>query len=332
MMKTQNIRRNIRSSSEGAAQDVPKLGRVTRLRGPNRANGIDPVIRRGRKARQRAAWIWSLALASVALVVILVFSAVYMRSHKGGVVIADSARRPENVRIASRFPSPGEDEALALVKRAVANRDPGMVGMYMHRRETDAAKVVEFMAGLEARDGRIERMSWLGSMDVEGMLIDGVLLACAGKGTPIERLAFLVPDEAGVWKVDFEAFARTSTPTWKDFMEGRAERAEVRVLVARDSYFNGPFGDESQWGCFALAAPDAKQWLSDGEELLRGYCRKGSPQSKALERMFRDGARMRRATLEILRTKGAEARQFEITRVLSEDWVLPARPFDEKFN
>jgi hypothetical protein len=36
-----------------------------------------------------------------------------------------------------------------------------------------------------------------------------------------------------------------------------------------------------------------------------------------------------RVTLEIRRTAGAESRQFEITRVLAEEWVLAAAPFDE---
>jgi hypothetical protein len=36
-------------------------------------------------------------------------------------------------------------------------------------------------------------------------------------------------------------------------------------------------------------------------------------------------------TVEIRRTEGADFRQFEITRVLAGDWVLPPKPFDEKF-
>ena len=35
--------------------------------------------------------------------------------------------------------------------------------------------------------------------------------------------------------------------------------------------------------------------------------------------------------LEIRRIEGAESRQFEITRVLAEDWVMSAKPFDENF-
>ena len=65
-----------------------------------------------------------------------------------------------------------EDEALDLVKRALANRDPGKVESFFHLGGASPDEVVEFIAGSEARDGRIERYDWLSSMDVEG-LADG---------------------------------------------------------------------------------------------------------------------------------------------------------------
>jgi hypothetical protein len=44
-----------------------------------------------------------------------------------------------------------------------------------------------------------------------------------------------------------------------------------------------------------------------------------------------DSKNLKRATLEIRRTEGAGDRQFEITRVMAEDWVMSATPFDENF-
>jgi hypothetical protein len=132
--------------------------------------------------------------------------------------------------------------------------------------------------------------------------------------------------------MDFEAFARTSRPSWQDFLERRVDRARVRVVAAEDSYYNGPFIDEDQWKCYALISTEAREWLPEDKEILRGYCRKESPQAKAMERIFSDGSRMKRVTMEILRREDARPRQFEITRVLAEDWVLPPEPFDAKFN
>jgi hypothetical protein len=74
----------------------------------------------------------------------------------------------------------------------------------------------------------------------------------------------------------------------------------------------------------------------DTTEIMLGYCRKDSPQARAMELIVSsaDGderRRLNRATLELRRPEGAENRQFEITRVLAEDWVLGAKPFDATF-
>lgn len=282
-------------------------------------------------ARRRTLLLWSGFFSVLTLAVIVGFTMFWVRSHRRAPETLDLTRETKNVRIASRFVSPGEDEALALVNEALANRDPEMVESSMRPGTTEPSKIVEFMKGLATRDGGIQRVSWLSSMDVDGMLMEGVHVV-SGKTAPIAYIAFLVPDDAGVWKMDFEAFARVSTPMWKDFLAGSADRALVRVLVAKDSYYNGPFLDDSLWECFGLAAPELKECLPDGQELLRGYCRKDSPQAKAMERIFKDNARMHRATLEICKTEGADSRQFEIARVLSEEWVLPEVPFDKKFD
>jgi hypothetical protein len=281
--------------------------------------------------RRRSLLLWSGLFAVAALAVIVGFAVFWVRSHRRAPETLDLTRGSQNVRIASRFVSPGDDEALALVNEALANRDPGMVESSMRPGTTEPGKIVEFMKELATRDGGIQRISWLSSMDVDGMLMEGAQVV-SGKTAPIAYIAFLVPDDAGVWKMDFDAFARVSTPPWKEFLAGGADSARVRVLVAKDSYFNGPFLDESFWECYGLAAPELKECLPDGQEVLRGYCRKDSSQAKAMARIFQDQARMHRATLEIRKTEGADSRQFEITRVLSEEWVLPEVPLDEKFN
>ncbi len=230
--------------------------------------------------------------------------------------------------------SPSEDEALDLVRRALALRKPGVVASHFHPGEATPAEVVEFLAEREAREGKVKEMKWLGSMDIEGLLLEGVLVVYSeeGAGERRERLAFLAPDDKGVWKVDFDGFARTSRPSWKDLLKGDAEQAVVRVLAAPDVYFNGPFRDESQWVCYAMTSPECKELLSEENSLLRGYCRVDSAQAKAMASIFEGEAKISRATVEIRKTKGAEFRQFEITRVLSREWVVPLTPLDEKFD
>jgi hypothetical protein len=106
----------------------------------------------------------------------------------------------------------------------------------------------------------------------------------------------------------------------------------VRVFVAADSYFNGPFIDESEWSSFAMASPETKDLLPEEKEILHGYCKVGSKQAKAMAQILSGDNRLRRVTLEIRRSAVEDARQFEIVRVISEDWVLPPKSYDEKFN
>jgi hypothetical protein len=57
----------------------------------------------------------------------------------------------------------------------------------------------------------------------------------------------------------------------------------------------------------------------------------GSPQAAALKSIFAQEAKLHRVALELRRVEGAGTRQFEISRVLAEDWVMGEVPFDERF-
>jgi hypothetical protein len=79
----------------------------------------------------------------------------------------------------------------------------------------------------------------------------------------------------------------------------------------------------------------------DNEQILLGYCRKGTPQDEAMRRIFPEAStdvetaetrKIIRATLRVERPPGAETRQFEIKRVLSEDWIVSEVPFDRDGN
>lgn len=229
----------------------------------------------------------------------------------------------------SAFESPTEGVALELVKQALALRDPAEVERFFRIGPAEPAAVVGFLEGMEAADGAVTGLQWLSSMDANGMLIDGVLVSTSKDGTPRNRLALLTPDEKGAWKIDFEAFARTVTPSWDELLAEDGGCGEVRVIVARDSYYNGPFKDDQQWECYGMASPDH-------DTILLGYCRKDTPQARAMARIFSEdksemNQRLNRATLELRRPEGAELRQFEIIRVLAEDWVLGDEPFDAGF-
>ena len=322
-MKNRDIQLGItshrrRTDREGEAAD---LGRVVKLRDvkfrsqqleEDEVGGLNDVIHRMVILR------WSLMLGGGAIVVIGLAISFWLLSrpdqHSG-----EKAAAPINnegmVRIASKFPSPSKDEALDMVKRAISNRDPEKVESLFRLGAATRPEVVDFFKNLEKREGEVDRFDWLSSMDVDGLLIEGVLVVFKGKDKTAERIAFLTPDSSGNWKVDFDAFARSVKPSWSELLGKGADHGRVRVFVGHDDYYNGPFRDEKQWICYGMASPDT-------EQLLHGYCRVGSPQAEAMEKLFSDGVETSRATLEISRVKDGEPRQFEIVRLMAADWVL----------
>jgi hypothetical protein len=268
-----------------------------------------------------------LVVAALAVLAFFVFS--WLRGQMNRRVGAEDAAATLQRHNVSKFPSPSEKDALQWVKLAMAVRDPGQVGRYFRLGNVEPAAAVEFLKGMGELDGEISEFQWLSSMDANHLLIDGVLVVTTKDEKTRNRLALLTPDERGVWKVDFEAFARTVRPSWEKLLAADGGKGMARVILARDSYFNGPFKDDGTWLCFGMASPDS-------EEILLGYCRKGSRQADALSVMFQQDeeaesiySKLKRATVELKRPEGAETRQFEITRVLAEDWVLSDKAFDE---
>lgn len=334
-MKSFLVQIGVRSRNTRTVGTAPTLGRVERMRADKqgRAPGHSrrERLRALQAARRKMVWVWSCVLMVGAVMVVGGIMAFWLSGQKGRAVARTVKYKAPKERVISQFTSPSEEEAMDFVKRALAVRDAAMVESLFYPGDASAEEIVAFLSESEARDGKLQHISWLGSMNMDEQPMEGILVAHAGEDGLRERLAFLRPDEAGVWKVDFEAFARTSKPGWKEFLKGDAKQAQVRVLVAQDVYFNGPFIDESRWVCFAMTSPESKELLPEEGELLRGYCRVGSAQAKALARIFEEDARMSRATLEICKAEGAEFRQFEITRVLSRDWVVPAMALDERF-
>lgn len=312
------------------------LGRVGKMR-DEEAPGIRRRVRRDgrpqsfpqRVIQGNSMFLWSAILALGALAIIGGFFFFWMRGQRGGGGPSSADAPLENVRIVSKFASPSEEEALAIVKRALLVKTPGEVVEFFHPGTVKAEEIVAFAQRLQKEDGGIDRYEWLSSMDVDDLLMEGVVVFTKSGGQTSEWLAFLTPDERGFWKVDYEALARHTDPTWKEIIDGDSERSTVRVFVGKDSYFNGPFQDEGKWKCYALFSPETRELLPDDQELLRGYCRIGSAQEKAMDRIFAGGEQVRRVILEIRKVDGADKRQFEITRVLGEDWVMPPKPFDE---
>jgi len=335
-MKIKEIRRSVQSyRGTRAAGDAPNMGPVARMRGTGlpkqgRRQKRDESSRgkRGRDYRKRLVRMWSVILCGVALVILAAVFLLWLgpkMQADGGRAGQVSSEPIQEVRVVSRFDSPSEDEALAFVKQALSVREPGKIAGFFRPGAATPQEVVDFLTRMESVDGVIERYTWLSSMDANRLSIDGVLVGFKGLEKPIPRLALLTPDETGRWRIDFDAFARVVKPSWKDLFEKNAALAQVRVYVAKDSYYNGAFKDDKEWICHRMVSPDT-------EDVLLGYCKVGSRQAAALNWMFSKQEKVARATLEIRRVEGAEPHQFEILKVVAEDWVAGEVPFEESFN
>jgi hypothetical protein len=263
--------------------------------------------------------VWSITLGIGALLVL--GAAVFlwllpMLMQKSGASASDKTIVDEETRIISKFPSPSKDEASQLVKDALANRDLKKIDQLFRVGSTRPQEILDFCSSSSERDGVMENLDWLSSLDSDGLLIEGVVVNYQGKEKLVQRLALLTPDESGDWRLDFDAFARTARPPLVQLLERTADRGIIRAMVAPDVYFNGPFADESEWVSYAINSPDL-------DRFLHGYCKKGSAQAMAMEKLFSDEIRVSRVTLELQNVKDSGPRQFEITRLLAHDWILP---------
>jgi hypothetical protein len=333
-MKSKRIRRSVHSvHPEREKGDAPaRLGRISKIR-----LWFLPMISRRKRRKNRTPEEsaehrrvinrWTLRIGAMALVCLGVAiwqGAIFRSAPQAAVVAGPTMRDDSEVRVKSRFASLDEDAALALVRKALAVRDPAEVGEFFRLGDSTPEQVIEYLGQMETADGSIAHYQWLGSVDANDMTLDGVLITYANSGTPRNRMAMLVPDEEQKWRVDFAAFARLVDPSWEKILSGEAKEATLRVYIAEDNYFNGVFSDEEKWLSVSLGTPDT-------EQVLIGYCEAGTPQAAALRQISAREVPASRAVLEIQRVNGGGPRQVRIMRVLAEDWVLGDEPFDRKF-
>ena len=317
---------DVNSRKQGSA---PELGRVAKMPGYGRRVGrrsrrqSDSPMEQLQRERQAAIVRWSIVIGVVSMAALVVaFSFWLMPKLQQSAHAAQSAPGSMDSRT-SRFKSPTEQEALTLVRKALALRDPDAVDGLIRRGEATALEVVDFLKELKATDGEIAECAWLGTLDKNSLALEGVRIVSVSKDKPKTRMALLTPDANGIWKLDFAAFARAVKPSWSDLLEKKAESAVVRVYVTKEHYFNGPFADDRKWVAYKLSTPDI-------DEVLVGYCKVGSDQHRAMELMWQRGdVSISRATLEIRHVVGSDRWQFEIAKVLAEDWVTDDKPLDK---
>ncbi len=327
-----DIKRAVRGSKHRRSGDAPALDHVGRMPGlglPKRRRKRKKQrdsIRFNRRKRVASSWTWLIALIALALLGGAAWGGFrWQQIQREKSLAAVPPVIPAPVAVDTGFPSPSETEAIALVQAALGVRDPEKIPEFFRTGSSPLLGIVDFLKDLESRDGPVDHCEWLGNMDVNDLQMDGVMVYHkAASGAARNRVALLVPDDSGKWKIDYDAFARAVSPSWNDLLHQQAGTGRVRVYATPQNYYNGPFADEARWICHGLVSPDV-----DG--MLMGYCPKGSPAADAMNWILSRDAATARVTLEIRRVDGADARQFEITGVLAQDWVIGERRFDLRF-
>jgi hypothetical protein len=79
------------------------------------------------------------------------------------------------------------------------------------------------------------------------------------------------------WSLNWESFVGLSELPWSTLQRERpSQPTMIRTLIAHDSFFNGPFADESIFESFRLTS-------SDGTHTLHGYCRRTGETARHLK-------------------------------------------------
>jgi hypothetical protein len=319
-----------------ALGDAPSIGRVTKMPGVGApksrrkkgSNGDNKRITHGQRSNQIVIRIWSVMLCIATLAFFsaaIWFTLIHNRVFENAVVNHPLDDASKSNRVIARFGSLSQDEGILFVREALAVRDIQRVEEYFRLGSSSTQDVVDYLVNLESQEGKIKGVKWLGNTSGGRRELDEALVIFAGVDDHFKnRLALLTHDSEGKWKIDFEAFTRTVKPSWVDLLGGNANVGEVRIYASNDNYYNGPFKNEQEWSCYGMISPDM-------EELLIGYCRVGSAQEKAMDRVVSSDVKVARTTLEIRRVKGADKRQFEISKVIAADWVKGDIAYDEAF-
>jgi hypothetical protein len=334
-MKKSNISRDILSRQERAAKSTHGLGHLGRNLDEKLYTGEKRERRRHSREEmahlqnpsQRQAMVKAsailVALTAAVLGIAIAFWLVPNFSERSAADAKQKASAESTAplpdRIRSRFPSPTAEQAIHLVKAAMACRDPEKISSFFRLGGATPTEVIDFLKASEASRGPVKECKWYGSVDSNKLQLDHVLLIYQLTDKPFQRLATLTPDAKGQWQIDFAAFALIMKPTWNELLDSSAKRGVARVSLEVYTYFNGPFGNDQEWICYQVSSQEL-------EEPLRGYCKVGSTTAASIAKIFRDGKKVARATVELQRVEGSEKRQFEITRLVAEDWAVPDEP------
>lgn len=336
MSSSPNPFQNRPGRSSRQVGDAPSLGQVPKMNKGSESRVTPHARRRASNIEPSKTFVVTL-IGSLVAVLLLVAGGVlwFVNSQRTpaeeekealALPSAPLSTKPAETPVATSL---DEESAVKLVRTLLAARNDTDLDGLIRPTEQEPAAILAKLAGLEGKDGKVKDVRYLGSLDSRALQLEGVLVDFANGRN---RLALISPDPSGTWQVDFDAFDRYSTPAWDELLSGKEQSGTVRIFISPDSYYNDEYADDSKWVCYGLASPD-------NETLMFGYVPKDGELHQLLGKVLsadpvtgKANRKATRMTLEIRHDPSAEKRQFEITRVLSDEWAVGDQALDQKLS
>lgn len=314
--------------------DAPAIGNV------QRASSDTPVIRKRRNARPvikhkkpypKHFFSWAALALSGLVSVATVAWVKHGRDKELQAETAMVADEPIDLDLIfedeeeSASPEFNSDIANKILSQALANRDPALIkDFFILPGEESPEQAMEELSRIIDAEGAITHTDWLGLKFPNGSTSRQLVVYTEKDGVERIRIAQFVPDSDGKWRIDFDAYLRKCDPPLAEVISAKSGTFMVRVFVAKDRFHDGIYSDKSLWRAYALSSPDMP-------EPLYAYTKRGSSQDLALTRIIDADEKFRHATLSITKQPDSGPRQFEISRVIAENWIIGAKDFDESF-
>lgn len=240
---------------------------------------------------------------------------------------------PSNPEVSPKGPNPDDSptpslaatDAIGMVSAMLKAGSPEALEPLLRPGSISPSDALAKLHAIEEEGDGFTDPAWLG--DFDGICSPVTFVAVRKElGAPL--LVTLTPDHDRNWKIDFEATVGHCDPSFSEWIEGRPREGLIRATGRPDNYYNGPFRDDSMWACFAFTHPA-------GDAALYGYCRRDSVQFEAIKMILRRNllatsereklagqADSFRVTLRLGDVEGGVSRQYRITEIISDDWVI----------
>lgn len=314
--------------------DAPALGNV------QRTSGDGTPMRKRRSARPahkrkypKHFFTWCLLTVTVSASILTVGWVKVMREKEKGETPAELVEKPIDLDLIfdkdesepSSAPKLKSEEAIKIVTDALANRDPGlMANFFVLGKDDKPEDAMDELIRIREAEGDITRTEWLGQRFPDQNHAQQVLVYAASDEAERSRSAQFVLGSDGKWRIDFHAFVRKCDPPLAEALKADSGTFTVRVYVSEESAYRGIYSDKSAWRAYSLTSPD----IADS---LYAYAKRGSSQDKALRRIIISEESIHHATLGITKHPESGPRQFEVSRVISGNWIVGEKDFDQSF-